>query len=343
MHRGRVVEQGPTGRGPRPPAGAVHAARCARACRGPDGSRRAPCAYRPKERPRDLLPHPRPRQRPRPHAGPRRARGDRDRRRRRPDRRGRRRRRGPRGRLRGDGGRSTSAARPSCPGSSTATCTRSWARSTPAGPTSWTPARSRTSARGSPSERARCEPHQWVLGYGLDYNVFADTGISGDLIADAAGGGPGDHDVHRTSTRRWRRRGRWSSRASTGRGRSPSTPRSSGRGGVPTGELREQGAMNLVRAVMPAVTDEERYRYCVDQLKRFAAVGMTGAHGMDGTLETLDLLRSLEGNGDLAIRLVMPSGRSPRRPRRPGRPTPSTATRRASAGAPASRSSSSTA
>ena len=39
-------------------------------------------------------------------------------------------------------------------------------------------------------ERARCEPHQWVLGYGLDYNVFADTGISGDLIADAAGGGP---------------------------------------------------------------------------------------------------------------------------------------------------------
>ena len=25
-------------------------------------------------------------------------------------------------------------------------------------------------------ERARCAPHEWVLGYGLDYNAFADVG-----------------------------------------------------------------------------------------------------------------------------------------------------------------------
>jgi predicted amidohydrolase YtcJ len=84
--------------------------------------------------------------------------------------------------------------------------------------------------------------------------------------------------------------------------------------GAPTGELREQGAMNLVRAAMPALTDAERYQHCADQLRRFAAVGITGAHGMDGTLATIDLLRELEANGDLAIRLVMPYWSQPETP-----------------------------
>ena len=39
-------------------------------------------------------------------------------------------------------------------------------------------------------ERAKCAPDQWVLGFGLDYNAFAETGISGELLAEAAGGGP---------------------------------------------------------------------------------------------------------------------------------------------------------
>jgi len=34
-------------------------------------------------------------------------------------------------------------------------------------------------------ERARCAPGQWVLGWGLDYNVFGDEGISGSAIEDA--------------------------------------------------------------------------------------------------------------------------------------------------------------
>ena len=76
--------------------------------------------------------------------------------------------------------------------------------------------------------------------------------------------------------------------------------------GVPTGELREGAAMDLVRSAMPEVTAEERYRLCATQLRRFAAVGITGAHAMDGDLETLDLLRELEGRGDLVTRLITP-------------------------------------
>jgi predicted amidohydrolase YtcJ len=163
-------------------------------------------------------------------------------------------------------------------------------------------------------ERARCEPHQWVLGYGLDYNVFADTGISGELIADAAGGAPAimtfmDFHTALATPRALELAGVDGPRTFTEHAEVVLDA-----GGAPTGELREMGAMNLVRSAMPAVTDEERYKYCVDQLRRFAAVGITGAHGMDGTLETLDLLRRLESSGDLAIRLVMPYWSQPETP-----------------------------
>src|SRR6185436_19467262 len=163
-------------------------------------------------------------------------------------------------------------------------------------------------------ERARCEPHQWVLGYGLDYNVFAETGISGDLIAEAADGGPAimtfiDFHTALATPRALEIAGVDGARAFTEHAEVVVDA-----GGAPTGELREMSAMRLVRDAMPEVTDAERYRYCADQLRRFAAVGITGAHGMDGTLETLDLLRELEGNGDLATRLVMPYWSQPDTP-----------------------------
>jgi predicted amidohydrolase YtcJ len=155
------------------------------------------------------------------------------------------------------------------------------------------------------AERCRCEPHQWVLGYGLDYEVFANTGIHGELIEDAAGGGPAllmFVDLNAGLA----------------------TPRALALAGIdgprrlerdaeivcssdgPTGELRERAAVDLVRGVIPNLTEAERYRLCADQLGRFAAVGLSGAHAMDGSLQTLDLLRELEANGDLSIRLVTP-------------------------------------
>ncbi len=40
------------------------------------------------------------------------------------------------------------------------------------------------------AERARCQPGEWVRGWGLDYNVFEQTGISSAVIDDAVGGSP---------------------------------------------------------------------------------------------------------------------------------------------------------
>jgi predicted amidohydrolase YtcJ len=69
--------------------------------------------------------------------------------------------------------------------------------------------------------------------------------------------------------------------------------------GRPTGELRENAAMDLVRGAIPAPTPDEEYELCANHLRRLAAVGLTGTHAMDGTLESLALLRTLESRGDL--------------------------------------------
>ena len=41
-------------------------------------------------------------------------------------------------------------------------------------------------------------------------------------------------------------------------------------------------------------------------LRRLAAVGLTGAHAMDGTLESLERLRELESRDDLVTRILLP-------------------------------------
>jgi predicted amidohydrolase YtcJ len=154
-------------------------------------------------------------------------------------------------------------------------------------------------------ERTRCAPGEWVLGYGLEYNAFTETGTSGALIEEAAGGGPAlltymDFHTALATPRALELAGVDGPRTFTEHAEIVCLD------GVPTGELREGAAIELVRTAMPELTAEERYRLCAQQLRRFAAVGITGAHGMDGDLETLDLLRELEGNGDLVTRLITP-------------------------------------
>jgi len=153
-------------------------------------------------------------------------------------------------------------------------------------------------------ERARCAPGQWVLGWGLDYNVFGDEGISGSAIEDAVGGAPAfvafmDFHTHLATPRALELAGVDGPRTFTENAEVVCVD------GRPTGELRES-ASDLVVEAIPELTGAERYRLYADTLRRFAAVGITAAHMMDGDLATLDLLRELEANGDLATRLVAP-------------------------------------
>lgn len=155
------------------------------------------------------------------------------------------------------------------------------------------------------AERARCAGHDWVLGFGLDYNAFSDAATSGALIEEAAGGGPAlltfmDFHTALATPRALELAGVDGPRGFVEHAEVVCVD------GVPTGELREAAAMDLVRAAIPKPTAGERYGLCAALLRRLAAVGITGAHAMDGTLETFDLLRELEARGDLVTRLITP-------------------------------------
>ncbi|WP_028066657.1 amidohydrolase [Solirubrobacter soli] len=163
-------------------------------------------------------------------------------------------------------------------------------------------------------ERRRCAPREWVLGYGLDYNAFAHTGISGELLADAAGGGPAlltfiDFHTALATPRALELAGVDGPRAFAEHAEIVIDAQ-----GAPTGELRERGAMELVHGAMPALTAKDVYALQADRLRQFAATGITGLHGMDGTLDTLGTLRELEANRDLVTRMVMPFWSQPDTP-----------------------------
>jgi hypothetical protein len=161
------------------------------------------------------------------------------------------------------------------------------------------------------TERARVGPDAWVIGWGLTFEMFQETGIRGDTFEEAVGGGLAylrffDGHTGVASPAAIRAAG------VTGRETFPdfATVVVDGQG-VPTGELREGGAMALVTRAIPEASDETRYGWYLDAMKRWNAVGLTGIHAMDGSPETYDLLRTMEDRGDLSIRMIVPLWQQP--------------------------------
>jgi predicted amidohydrolase YtcJ len=155
------------------------------------------------------------------------------------------------------------------------------------------------------AERRRCAPGQWVLGFGAEYGVFRESGIRGELFEDVVEGAPAlltFMDLHTAVA---------TPRALELAG--VTGPQSFSENaeivcheGVPTGELREWAAVATVERAMAQLTDAERYSLHTAALREHAAAGLTGGHAMDGTLDTHDLLREFEANGDLVQRFVVP-------------------------------------
>lgn len=154
-------------------------------------------------------------------------------------------------------------------------------------------------------ERRETGGDDWVLGWGIEYGVFGDAPITSEAIEEAVGGAPAlitFFDQHTAVA---------TSRALELAG--VTGPRSFSEGaevvvrdGRPTGELREDAAIDLVRRLLPELTEEERYARVAALQREFARVGLTGLHVMDGSPSSFDLLRELEGNGDLLARAIVP-------------------------------------
>jgi len=157
-------------------------------------------------------------------------------------------------------------------------------------------ARLSAAARGLPADA-------WVLGYGLDPNLFPYGRPTAADIDDAVGGRPAVltlFDGHAVLA----------SRAALARA-GITGPRAFGSGarivcdddGTPTGHLLEREAEDLVRTLVPrpdAATRRDRLRRA---LTAMAATGLTGGHVMDADDESLALIAALDDAGDLPIRL----------------------------------------
>jgi predicted amidohydrolase YtcJ len=161
------------------------------------------------------------------------------------------------------------------------------------------------------AERARIGPDEWVIGWGLTFEMFQQTGIRGDTFANAVGGGLAYlrfFDGHTAVA----------SPAAlafadvTGREVFPDFATVViDEHGVPTGELREGSAMALLTRMIPVPGAETKYGWYIEAMRKWNAVGLTGIHAMDGSPQTFDLLRTMEERGDLSIRMIVPLWQQP--------------------------------
>ncbi|MER7518025.1 amidohydrolase [Streptomyces sp. NPDC126499] len=144
----------------------------------------------------------------------------------------------------------------------------------------------------------------WVLGFGLDHNVFAGRPVHHELIEDVLDGAPAFlrlYDGHSAlaSAAALAAAGIDGPRAFAQR--SEVVCDTAGR---PTGHLNEHAAMDLMTPVLPAQPYAERRDRLVELLSAMAATGLTGAHVMDlGGHDVPGLLAAIEADGDLPLRL----------------------------------------
>ncbi|MFD8209083.1 amidohydrolase [Streptomyces sp. NPDC059695] len=144
----------------------------------------------------------------------------------------------------------------------------------------------------------------WVVGFGLDHNVFGGRPVHRELIEDALGGAPALlrlYDGHSALAS-----------AAALRAAGIDGPRAFAQhseivcdtDGRPTGHLVEHAAMDLMTPVLPTQPYTERRDRLVGLLGEMAATGLTAAHVMDlGGHDVPGLLAGIEEDGDLPVRL----------------------------------------
>jgi predicted amidohydrolase YtcJ len=154
------------------------------------------------------------------------------------------------------------------------------------------------------AERARVGPDAIVRAWSLDYAQFPGEELDGRVLEELAGGPALGvfFDLHTYLA-------------------TPSVLALAGvdgpeafadaseivvRDGRPTGELREFSAFFRVADRLPGATRASRLDRVAEVLGELNAVGLTGAHVMDGSPEAYELLAELEAGGRLTLRMVVP-------------------------------------
>lgn len=154
------------------------------------------------------------------------------------------------------------------------------------------------------SEAARnAEPGEWIIGWGVDPNIFTESGFTGRIFDDATAGHPAFlrmRDAHSAVVNS----AGIAAVGLTGAERfSDESEIGVDAEGRPTGYLLELAAIDLVLGRMPAESLEVRAQRLSRLLDGMAAAGITSTHVMDFHPWSRELLELLEGRGDLPVRL----------------------------------------
>lgn len=154
------------------------------------------------------------------------------------------------------------------------------------------------------TERRRIGPDAWLLGYAMEYAALEGAKYHHSLIDDVAGPGPMflyALDVHTGFVNETALR----QAGVTGSMRlADASIVVCDDSGSPTGELLEMAAMRTVLNYVPTPTRDQRLQWYADAMAAQNAVGITEIHMMDGNLETIAALRSLEERGQLGVRVL---------------------------------------
>lgn len=160
-------------------------------------------------------------------------------------------------------------------------------------------------------ERLRAEldglgENDWLLGWGLDPNVFAGEPVSNAVLDAVAGARPAfvrlfDAHAALASTAAIEMAGVDGAERFTDASRIV-TDAATGR---PTGYLLEVQAMTLVERLVPELTFDQRVEALYGILEMMARAGFTSGQVQDLAPGTIDLLRDVEQTRELPIRLRM--------------------------------------
>jgi len=151
--------------------------------------------------------------------------------------------------------------------------------------------------------RAAAGPDAWLLGHGVEYELFQGAPFDYERLDGVDGPGPmllWAFDLHSCFAN-----------AAALQVAGVNGPREFGdkasivytADGRPTGELREWSAMNVVIDAVPSPSPAQRRAWHVEALRAQNAVGITAQHLMDGGPGTADLLAALEADGALTQRV----------------------------------------
>ncbi|WP_341947359.1 amidohydrolase [Microbacterium sp. LWH11-1.2] len=168
-----------------------------------------------------------------------------------------------------------------------------------------TEARALLAALRAEADRALAEDADpWVRGWNLDYDVFHALPCTAAAIDDAVRGLPALLVMYDGHTALASSAGLIRGGITGRRDFSDNSVIMVDAHGAPTGELREMSAYEPVRLAAPALSREQTLDATHRLLRGLGSSGLTGGCIMDGSFDTLDLLRELDESARLPIRIV---------------------------------------